>query len=156
MMRFPYSINIGVSIDTGEQIVVLRPEVFLRVHGPAGDTQVHALVDTGSDNSILPMSVARKVGITTTPGSGPGATTYGGHEIPLSFADVDLELADDEHSLRWPAHVYFAEVSEEKETALLGHQGFLDFFTATFDGEECVLELEPNSDFPSEKSVATS
>jgi hypothetical protein len=36
----------------------------------------------------------------------------------------------------------------EEETVILGHQGFLDYFTATFIGEECVLDLEPNSYLP--------
>jgi hypothetical protein len=31
---------------------------------------------------------------------------------------------------------------------ILGHEGFLDFFTAVFDGEHCTLELTPNSGLP--------
>jgi Aspartyl protease len=147
-MRFPYTFNIGLSADTGEQIVVRRPEVFLRVYGPAGHTEVRALVDTGTDNSILPLSVATRVGVEVTPGHGPAASAFGGQQIALSFADVDFELAGDAGSVRWQAHAYFANVSDENDTALLGHQGFLDFFIATFHGEECVLELQPTSDFP--------
>jgi len=32
-----------------------------------------------------------------------------------------------------------------EETLILGHQGFLDYFTATFKGDEFALELEANS-----------
>ena len=33
-------------------------------------------------------------------------------------------------------------------SVIIGHQGFLDFFTATFVGEDCYLALEPNSSLP--------
>jgi hypothetical protein len=51
-MRFPYTLKIPPSIDTGDEIVVLRPEIPIRVYGPTGAADVFALVDTGADNSI--------------------------------------------------------------------------------------------------------
>jgi hypothetical protein len=51
-MRFPYSLNTATSIDTGDEIVLLRPEIPLRIHGPSGEADLLALVDTGADNSI--------------------------------------------------------------------------------------------------------
>lgn len=148
-MRFPYSFNIGLATDTGEQIVVLRPEVPLRIHGPQGVAELRALVDTGADNTILPSSVANRLQIDTTPCCGPHATAFGGQQIPLSYADIELELRDADNLLHWTAHIYFADFPEGSEPAVLGHEGFLDFFTATFDGQECVLELNPNTDLPS-------
>jgi len=65
-MRFPYTLSIVPSIDTGEEIVLLRPEIPIRVFGPGGHADVLALVDTGSDNSILPLAVAHDLGIKTT------------------------------------------------------------------------------------------
>lgn len=62
-MKFPYTFNVARSIDTGEEIVILRPEVTVRVFGPAGTSEVIALVGTGSDNSILRISIARNLGI---------------------------------------------------------------------------------------------
>jgi hypothetical protein len=81
------------SIDTGEEIVLLRPEVPIHLYGPAGTVEVVALVDTGADNSIFPLSIARDLGIETTEGKGPAATAFGGQQIALSFADVVLELS---------------------------------------------------------------
>ena len=149
-MKFPYSVNISPAIDTGEEIVLLRPEVPLRVHGPSGVAHVQALVDTGADNCIFPQSIASLLGIRTTRGMGPGATAFGGQQIELSFAEVELELDDDEHPpIRWTARLYFADFPEDEEkTVILGHEGFLDFFVATFDGKDCVLELAPTEDMP--------
>ena len=148
-MRFPYSLNIAPSIDTGDEIVLLRPEIPLRIYGPVGEADLLALVDTGADNSILPLSIAVDLGIQTTAGQGPGAAAFGGQQIALSFAEVVLELAQDDVSIRWRARLYFADFSDETEKAIiLGHEGFLDYFTATFIGEDCVLELVPNKLIP--------
>src|SRR5690348_12795108 len=80
-MKFPYTLNIAPSIDSGDEIVLLRPEVPLRVHGPSGHVDVLALVDSGSDNSIFPLAVATRLGIQITVGKGPGAVAFGGQEI---------------------------------------------------------------------------
>jgi len=69
-MRFPYTSSIVPSIDNGETIVLLRPEVPIRIHGSLGHADVLALVDTGADHSILPLSVADELGIETTPSPG--------------------------------------------------------------------------------------
>ena len=148
-MRFPYTLNIVPSIDTGEEIVLLRPEIPLRVCGPVGHVDVLALVDTGADNSIFPLSVATELGIEPTIGTGPGATAFGGQRIALSFADLVLELAQNGNVIRWRSRVYFADFPNDSEKAvILGHEGFLDYFTATFIGEDCVLDLEPNASIP--------
>ena len=148
-MRFPYSLNIVPSIETGDEIVLLRPEIPHRMHGPAGIADVVALVDTGADTSIVPLSIADDLGIATTPGAGPGAIAFGGQSIRLSFAEVVLELNQDQQTIRWRARMYFAEFPDASERAVvLGHEGFLDYFTATFFGEDYVLELIPNHGIP--------
>ena len=148
-MRFPYTLSIVPSIESGEEIVLLRPEVPIRIHGPAGRADVLALVDTGADNSILPLSVADDLGIETTQGKGPGATAFGGQQIALSFAEVVLELSQHDAVIRWRARLYFADFPDDSEKAvILGHEGFLDYFTATFDGAGCFVELEPNDMIP--------
>lgn len=148
-MKFDYSAFLSPSPDTGEEVVILRPEVPLRVHGPAGSAIYMALVDTGADNTILPLSIASELGIAVAPAIGPKATAFGGQSIELVFADVELELADEAESIRWFARIYFfGNAKLESETLVVGHQGFLDYFTATFDGEQAMLELRPNRDIP--------
>ncbi len=70
-------------------------------------------------------------------GKGPAATAFGGQEITLSYADIEIELVHPDEILRWFARVYFVGEDTAKECLILGHQGFLDYFTAVFMGEEC-------------------
>ena len=147
-MKFDYTGIISSAPDTGEAVVIFRPEVRIALHGPNGSGDFLALVDTGADNSVLPESVARALGIPLVSGKGPAARAFGGQEIALSYADVELELVHADARLRWLARVYFLAGDADEETLILGHQGFLDYFTATFIGEECALELEPNAYLP--------
>ena len=105
-------------------------------------------MDTGADNTILPGSVARALGIPLKHATGPAALAFGGQEIVLSYADVELELIHSDATLRWLAHVYFRVGKEDEEGALLGQEGFLEYFTAAFCGDESVLDLEPNRYLP--------
>jgi hypothetical protein len=57
-MKFEYSILLAHSAASGDEIVILRPEVPIRLHGPNGRFEFTALVDTGADSSILPRTVA--------------------------------------------------------------------------------------------------
>ena len=129
-------------------MVIFRPEVRIKVHGPKGSADFLALVDTGADNTILPESIARNLGIALIAYKGPAATAFGGQEITLSYADVELELVHADETLRWLTRVFFVAGDTEKETLILGHQGFLDYFTAMFIGEECVLDLKANAFLP--------
>lgn len=107
-----------------------------------------ALVDTGSDNTVFPARVARDLGISVQQATGPAVETFGGHKITMSYADVDVQLLHSEGNLRWPAHVYFASDGEEQETAIVGHEGFLEYFTARIVGDEFALDLAPNEYLP--------
>ena len=49
----------------------------------------------------------------------------------------------------WNTPVCFFEFpTANEETVILGHAGFLDYFTATFDGKLGIVTLIPNDDFP--------
>ncbi|MEX2316243.1 MAG: hypothetical protein WD669_03760 [Pirellulales bacterium] len=147
-MEFSYAGFISAALDTGEKILIFRPEVSIRVIGTDVVRVYDALVDTGADNIIFPLSIARELKIATKIALGPSATTFGGEQIPLTYADIPLELSQNEVALRWLARVYFFDFPEgQPETLVVGHEGFLNFFTAIFDGEQTLLNLEPNPDF---------
>lgn len=44
--------------------------------------------------------------------------------------------------------IFFTQSSQQKDFLLLGHMGFLEFFTATFSGGDSVLDLQPNEFLP--------
>jgi len=147
-MKYDYTAIVSFSPDTGEPIVIFRPEVIIRVHGPDGSGDFLALVDTGADNTILPESIAQDLGISLQRCKGPSATAFGGQEIALSFSDVTLELVHPDGSFCWTTRVYFVSGESDKEAIILGHQGFLDYFAATFDGEQCAVNLQANGFLP--------
>jgi hypothetical protein len=148
-MKFPYSGFLSKAQDTGHEIVIFRPEVPLRIYGVRGFVDIVALVDTGADNTILPSAIAHELGIETHESKAPMAVAFGGQQIPLSFADVHLEMSTNEQALRWQARVQFFDSADaDSETLIVGHEGFLDFFTAIFDGEQTTLTLDPNNDLP--------
>ena len=119
------------------------------MYGSTGHVDLIVLVDTGADNSVFPMSIARDLGIERKIGAGPAATAFGGQRIALSFADVILAISQDGADIRWRARIYFADFPDGNDTAVIaGHEVFLDFFTAQFIGSECVLDLQPNDDMP--------
>ena len=145
-MKFPYSSIISAAAGEGDFFVLRRPEVPVTISGPGGSMTLIGLVDTGSDNTIFPRSVADYLQIPLRSEEGPSASAFGGQRIDLLTGDVVLSLeAEDGDGCAWPASVCFFEfASTEEESVILGHAGFLDFFTATFDGKEAALTLIAN------------
>jgi hypothetical protein len=75
----------------------------------------------------------------------------GGHELRLRTGHVQLALTQGEWQYHWSVTVSFLEFERlEDETPLLGHAGFLEFFTVTFNGERREVELTPNKKLPVE------
>jgi hypothetical protein len=147
-MRFDYTCIISTAADSADFVTIFRPEIEIRLHGPLGSKVFDALVDTGSDNTIFPASAARQLGIPVARTTGPPAEAFGGQEIPLSYAEVELELMHADGCLRWPAPVHFFAEGAKEETVILGRDGFLEYFTATFIGDEFALDLQPNEYLP--------
>ena len=148
-MIFPYQSIITQAPVGDDYLLIYRPEIPITVGGPKGEAIQIGLVDTGSDNTILPKSVADELGISLRPTSGPPSNVFGGHRVQLLIGDVHLTLKAGNGSLSWRTQVYFfGFASTEDETVILGHSGFLDYFTATFDGKYGVLTLTPNDELP--------
>jgi hypothetical protein len=110
-------------------------------------TQVHdALVDSGADDTVFHESVAGLLGIDLHGAPSGLATGVGLQGVPLRYAEVTLRIADVHEQREWRAWVGFTPV--RVKYPLLGFAGFLQFFTATFDGEREQLELSVNNLYP--------
>lgn len=59
---------------------------------------------------------------------------------------VQLRICDGIETFEWPATVGF--VAARLHYALLGQAGFLQFFSADFDGEAHIVTLTPKPSFP--------
>jgi len=62
---------------------------------------------------------------------------------------VVLALTAEGQSCQWTATAQFFDfATTEEEMIILGHTGFLEYFTATFDGKFGALTLVPNDELP--------
>jgi predicted aspartyl protease len=148
-MNFEYSSIVAAEPGTGDFILLRRPEIPMTVCGPHGEQSYIALVDTGADNTILPKSIADVLGIQLRASAAPAAIVFGGHRAELLTGEAVLRVESDGASISWKAAVCFFDFpSAKEETVILGHTGFLEYFTAVFDGHECTLSLLPNEDLP--------
>jgi hypothetical protein len=122
-----------------------RPEVQVTLIGLKARETIQALVDTGSDETVFPMSLADAIGVKLNRSLIGQASAVGGHAVQLVPGEVTIEITQDEVTHRWTTAVTFLDVgSPEDEVALLGYAGFLEYFRATFDSEHQELELTPN------------
>lgn len=136
--------------ESGKLVTVYRPVIAVTVSGPSGDLFQRALVDTGADFSILPLSIAPLLGITLDPKNNRVGESATGHNLAVSIGKVTLEITQGRERYHWVTEVGFALLggTYHDEDAILGHGSFLDFFTATFDGKKHELALKPNSRLP--------
>lgn len=150
-MIFLYRPLISPAPDGDDFLLILRTEITITVVGPTGSATYSGLVDTGSDTTILPLAVAQDLGIQVAPAPGPPATVFGGHQVQLLVGEVTLQIQDEKtnETVRWRDIVSFFDTQgREDEILILGHSGFLDYFTATFDGKAGSLTLVANDDLP--------
>lgn len=149
-MIFPYSAVITNAPESGEYLLIRRPEIPITIQGLNLEAVYMGLVDTGSDHTIVPMSVARDLGVAVDEIEESSASVFGGQSVRLRSGEVGLKLEADGETVTWPTLVSFFDFpSEADETIILGHAGFLEFFTSTFDGELESLTLVPNRNLPS-------
>jgi hypothetical protein len=131
----------------------LRPLVRVRIIGPGGRRQDFrmALLDTGADDTVFPWPTATLIG-TRLLAPSPHTLRWRGTDYPLRFANVELELSTAAAFCRWPATVVFS--SAPIAYPILGIAGCLEFFDATFRGEDHLVELSPNGKFSGSITIA--
>lgn len=143
-MKFPYveySVEPSPTLPNG---IIYRPMLPIRVIGPAGEISILGLLDTGSDQTLLPRTVGNDIGANIDNTQQWSLGGVGGQSIHAVLGRVELEIAYESEAYRWPQQVGFVSfATAEDEVAILGHAGFLDFFTVTFDGEN--HEFSPKS-----------
>lgn len=123
-----------------------RPFVPIRLIGPASSQLLpQALVDSGSQDCVFPWDVHTVVGATLRPDAGH-IVRWRGTAYPLRFGDIELELADNGETWRWPALVGFSPAP--LPYALLGSFGCLQYMDTTFLGAQLALKLEMNAAYP--------
>ena len=148
-MKFPYRHYRTGPSPTVPSGVLHRPEVPLRIIGATGALSMWTLVDAGSDETLLPLSVGQMIGATMNAAQTWQVEGIGGQAVSVILGEVVLELTDGSQTYRWPAKIGLVDFANpQDEIALVGHAGCLDYFRMTFDGHLRSLEIEASPAFP--------
>jgi hypothetical protein len=149
MLEFPYlarriSHKLPPNLPDGEQFR-FRPIVTATVIGTSDQRQTDAVLDTGSDECLFPVSFLNLIGGKPRPTSGH-MITWRGTRYSLVYADIVLGLDDLANKYQWQATVAFT--AAPIKYALLGMTGCLEYFDARFRGADRVVELVANWKYP--------
>jgi len=124
----------------------LRPVIPIRITGPADTALVDATLDSGSDRTVFPASLAPVLGLDLASLPWGRAIAVGGAEVPYRRIEAELCLGDGVEKYTWTGLVYFIEYA--LKPALLGHESMLEYFNVVFFGERCKINMRPNNSFP--------
>jgi hypothetical protein len=104
------------------------------------------LLDTGSDDTVFPISAAEDLKVRL--GARQHTLVWRGQRHGLAFAEIDMELHAHGNIASWRSSIGFTLAP--LRFPILGIRGCLQYFSATFLGDERVAVLEPNRLFPGE------
>jgi hypothetical protein len=145
-MRFPYQGYPVRGIGTTYQTLVYRPSVPIRIFGPGGEVLAYGLLDTGSDDTLLPDYLLGPLGLVVPSGARAAIMGIGGGIVTADFVTVDLELRKGKSVYRWAASVGFYNGPK----AILGQVGVLEHFLASFNHRQRYATLQPNGTLPAQ------
>ena len=133
-------------VQLGGRWVRPRPYVIVSAIGPAGTVVREALIDSGSDDTVFPDSVATLLGLDLSQAPHGVLAGIGQRPVQIRYARINLRLSDGQEHREWLAWVGFT--NQPLRRPLLGFAGFLQFFTATFHGDLEEVELTVNRLYP--------
>jgi hypothetical protein len=119
-----------------------RPIIPVTLLGQLGAVARDCLLDSGSDDTVFPESVAVAAGIDLSKAPTGSAAGVGLQALTLRFAEVTLRVADNQEQREWSAIVGFT--SAKLRQPLLGYAGFLQFFDVLIRGQKEDVELTVN------------
>lgn len=147
-MKFPYRKYISALPGSTDFQLISRPIINVRVASEHAEGNWEALVDTGADETLLPLACARLLRVELDQQLTSQAAGISGDLLQIHYGELEIEVGDGEESVAWKEIVGFVDLGADKDLIVLGHGGFLSYFTANFDGEREELELVQNSLLP--------
>jgi len=124
-----------------------RPVLPVLLTGAATPQLRDGLLDTGADDTVFSDAVAAALGVDLSQAEQRSISLAGRPQLLLCrYVVVQLRISDGIETFEWPATVGF--VAARLHYALLGQAGFLQFFSADFDGDAHIVTLTPKPSFP--------
>ena len=148
-MKFPYREYVAQFPGTDDFRLILRPVITIRIAGQQATARWDALVDTGADETLLPLSLAQLLGVELDGRPTSQAAGISGDKLTIRYGEVSLQISSENESVEWRDVVGFVDFENaDDEVIVLGHGACLDYFTAIFDGERAEITLQANSLLP--------
>ena len=148
-MKFAYREYIAQFPGTDDFRLILRPVITVQIAGPQAAARWDALVDTGADETLLPLSLSQLLGVDLDGRPTSQAAGISGDKLTIHYGEVSLQISSENETIEWRDMVGFVDFQDvEDEVIVLGHGACLDYFTAIFDGERAELTLQANGLLP--------
>ncbi len=148
-MKLPYmAVPTKLPIPSlGGRQVRFRPVVAILLTGTATPQLRDGLLDTGAHDTVFSDAVATALGLDLA-NAEQRPISLAGRPQPVicRYAMIRLRITDGIEIFEWPATVGF--INARLHYGLLGQAGFLQFFSADFDGESNAVTLTPKPSFP--------
>lgn len=147
-LRFAYRVVTFTHprIVLGGRSSVARPLIPITLIALGGTHLLDGLVDSGSDGILVPDFVAGILGIDLTQAAQETTRGIGGVQVTARYVSVTMRIAGQNERCEWSALVGFAPLNSRN--AILGHLGFLQYFTTILYGDFEMLELTVNALYP--------
>ncbi len=135
-MKFPYVEFLGLAEER-----IFRPMIPVTFRVGKTSFRSYALVDSGSDYTILPIEIAGKFNFKLSDQlqyhvQGAGGNSFKIYRSPVALMHI-LEK-EGFRDIKWSSHVYFAVGCT---ALLLGQKGFLDQLQVRLNGHKKEIEI---------------
>lgn len=148
-MKFAYREYVAQFPGADDFRLILRPVITIRIAGPQAAARWDALVDTGADETLLPLSLSQLLGVDLDGRPTSQAAGISGDKLMIYYGEVSLQISSENETIEWRDMVGFVDFQDvDDEVIVLGHGACLDYFTAIFDGERGELTLQANGLLP--------
>lgn len=135
-MKFPYVEFLGLAEER-----IFRPLIPITFKANDRVFESYALIDSGSDYTVLPIEIAGKLGLQLSHHLKYYIEGAGGNDFAIYRSSAEIEYVLQQRgskAIRWLSHVYFAESGT---TLLLGQKGFLDRFQVKLNGSKREIQI---------------
>lgn len=139
-MKFKYrKIFVGSSKAFPQRTFVLRPIIPISIIHKKKSLRYEALVDSGSDYTLFPAALGKKLGINIESGQKESVSGVSGPALNIYFHHLVVEMGD----YQFKVYAGFAE-NINQNFAILGQSSFFNVFKITFNSKKKEVEIIPS------------
>ena len=119
---------------------IKRPIISIEVFGPNGSNKFSALIDSGSDCSLVNAEIAEMLGLDLSKGKPTEFTGISGKTTGRRLENIQIKIEEFDKPIKIP--VCF--VKSKTVGLLLGEEGFFDKYRIKFEKDHDTFEIKPS------------